>query len=702
AVVLNRVAASELEYRYFSNTQGADFRVWLEQWVDGSYQRVSNIVEYTPGTTNLFELQLSEGYQINRSGVLGETGTLTWVIEMDGNIVLERLATNELNYVYYRNWAGTHFRVWLKQVVDGQYQVVSNTVEYQPNQTEFNLTLDQKYKLTRDGQPGDQVRWIVEQNGMIIVDRDASAEMEYTFMESQPGARYRLWLQMNIGGQDQIVSNVLSYDEPTSYPYELGLEPNYKLTRSGNLGESLTWVIVKDDDVVLQRSANNELSYTYSSNTAGSYFQVYLQQSQGGYAQRVSNIVRYEVKNFGYTVSVDQNYVLSRNGMLGEPLTWVIEENGQQVAQQDASQALSFTYPGNTPGAAYRVWLAMVVDGTLRPVSNATYYQVPEEKPPLPSFTIAVDADYVVTRDGLLGDMVSWRVEENGVFVFEDYAGDSLQFSYHAHQSGARYRIWLVDDMTGEVVSNEVIYDFFASSTYTLTLSEDYSVERSGQPGVQLEWVLEEEGVERWREDATYQTVFNFPYHGEGLSYRLWLVDPTTQEVVSQVKGYTYVLPGSQYSITLNADNSVTRDGVVGEPLNWIVEENGVIIGEFSAMDEFDFVYENNTHGSSYRIWLSWALTPVSNIISYQVGTPAYEYSITLNTDGTITRSGAIGDELDLIFLRDGQVWAGMDASRELVLSFPFLSSGTYQAYLVPWGGDEVDQVSNTLDITVP
>ena len=487
AVVLNRVAASELEYRYFSNTQGADFRVWLEQWVDGSYQRVSNIVEYTPGTTNLFELQLSEGYQINRSGVLGETGTLTWVIEMDGSIVLERLATNELNYVYYRNWDGTHFRVWLKQFIDGQYKVVSNTVEYQPNQTQFNLTLDQKYKLTRDGQPGDQVRWIVEQNGMIIEDRDASAEMEYTFLESHPGARYRLWLQMNIGGQDQVVSNVISYDEPTSYPYELGLEPNYELTRSGNLGESLTWVIVKDDDIVLQRSANNELSYTYFSNTAGSYFQVYLQRSQGGYAQRVSNIVRYEVRNFGYTVSVDQNFVLSRNGVLGEPLIWVIEENGQQVLQQDASQALSFTYPGNTPGAAYRVWLAMIVDGTLRPVSNTTYYQVPEEKPPLPSFTLTLGADYVVTRDGFLGDPVRWMVEENGVVIASKDGADSLEFTYLDHQPGGEYRIWLVDDASGEILSNTVMYEFVANSTYALTLGEDYVIERSGEPGEQLE-----------------------------------------------------------------------------------------------------------------------------------------------------------------------------------------------------------------------
>lgn len=702
-VILSRGADSELEYRYFANSQGDDYRVWLEQFVDGAYQRVSNIVEYTPGTSDRYELQLSEGYQINRSGILGETGTLTWVIEMDGSVVLERLATDELNYIYYRNWSGTRFRVWLKQFINGQYEVVSNTVEYQPNQTAFNLTLDQKYKFTRDGQPGDPVRWIVEQDGLVIVDRDASAEMEFTFIESQPGSRYRIWLSMNVDGQDQVVSNVVSYDEPTVYAYELGLEPNYKITRSGNLGESLSWVIVKDDDVVLQRNATNELSYTYFNNTNGSYFQVYLLQNVGGYYQRVSNIIRYEVKDFGYSLNVDAAYQLTRSGELGESLFWIIEENGQPVLQQDASVSLSYTYPGNTPGAGYRAWLAMAVDATLRPVSNAVSYQVPEDKPPLPAFTLELTEDYRIVRDGAIGDPVRWMVEENGVVVFSQYAGNTFDFTYPDHQPNAEYRIWLADDISGEIVSNEILYEYVESISYSLTLNEDYSVDRSGELGQPLEWVLWENGVERWREDATYQPGFYFPDHVIGNQYQVFLVYPPTQEVLSEVLTYTYVMPGTEYTLTFDSDNlAVTRSGLMGDPLSWIVEENGVVIGDFSSSIP-DFVYPNNTPGANYRIWLVFegSQKPVSNIISYQVPDQFYDYAIELNTDGTITRSGALGDEVELVFLENGQINWGMDASQDLVLSFPFLPSGSYQAYLIPWGQPS-EQVSNALGITVP
>ena len=57
----------------------------------------------------------------------------------------------------------------------------------------------------------------------------------------------------------------------------------------------MQWVIVKNGNVVLQRNAANELSYTYYSNTSGSTIQVYLQQFIGGYYQPVSNTVQYSV-----------------------------------------------------------------------------------------------------------------------------------------------------------------------------------------------------------------------------------------------------------------------------------------------------------------------------------------------------------------------------------------------------------------------
>ncbi len=291
ARVLQRNASGELRYRYFSNTIGSNIRIWLLEFVDGSYQRVSNIVEYTPGITDQFELELGSDFELSRSGVLGDA--LTWVIEKDGQVVLERNASNELSYTYFLNVDQSKYRVWLKQFVDGQYQVVSNIIEYEVGQTEFELSVDQQFKLHRDGQLGDQIQWVVEKDGQIVLERLASNELDYTYFNNAAGSSFRVWLKMFVNGEYEVVSNIVSYDVPASFDFELTLGSDFTVSRSGALGDNVNWLVVKDGNVVLQRNAANEISYRYFSNTPGSNISVYLQQFRGGMYVPVSNTVTY-------------------------------------------------------------------------------------------------------------------------------------------------------------------------------------------------------------------------------------------------------------------------------------------------------------------------------------------------------------------------------------------------------------------------
>ena len=290
-IVLQRNAAGELEYRYYSNTAGSDFRIWLQQFINGSYQQVSNVVEYTPGITDLYQLNLMSNYELQRSGMLGDN--VQWVIEKDGAVVLQRNASNELSYTYFNNVDGSSYRVWLQQFINGQYLVVSNTVSYDVGQVLFTLTVNGQFELTRNGQLGDEVQWVIERDGVVVLERYAANELTYTYFNNNPGSSYRVWLKMFVNGQYEVVSNIVEYQVPAAYPYTLTLGPNYQINRSGSLGDNVQWVIVKNGSVVLQRLASNELSYTYYSNTPGSTIQVYLQQFIGGYYQPVSNTVTY-------------------------------------------------------------------------------------------------------------------------------------------------------------------------------------------------------------------------------------------------------------------------------------------------------------------------------------------------------------------------------------------------------------------------
>lgn len=292
-IALQRNAANELSYQYYRNFEGSNIRIWLKQFVNGQYEQVSNIVEYTPGVTDLFEISLGDNYEIFRSGYLGDN--VQWAIEKDGAVVLQRNAANELSYTYFNNTDGSVFRVWLKSFIDGEYKVVSNTLTYIPGQESFELTIDSQFELTRDGQLGDPVVWVVEEDGQVVLERNAANEMNYTYYGNNPGSSYRVWLEMFVDGEYQVVSNIVEYDVPGNYAYQLTLGSGYEVTRSGSFGDSVSWVVIKNGSVVLQRNASNELSYTYYSNTSGSTIQIYLQQFIGGYYQPVSNTVSYSV-----------------------------------------------------------------------------------------------------------------------------------------------------------------------------------------------------------------------------------------------------------------------------------------------------------------------------------------------------------------------------------------------------------------------
>jgi hypothetical protein len=293
---LSANGAGELVYRYHANSSGSVYRIFLEQFVAGAYLRVSDVVEYEPGVSNLYLLTLDWALGVTRSGTLDFSAKgLLWVVERDGQIALERSAENELAYLEPELRPGSEYRVWLKKPNGPGYQVVSNAVEFQPEQQSFELTLDQRFKVRRDGQPGDPLTWVVEENAQIVLESSASSGFELFYAKNRPGSAYRIWLRRSEPGGLR-VSNAVSYAVPASYPFTLALGASYRVTRSGQLGDSVNWVIARNGQVVLRRLASNELSYVYYANSSGGAFEVYLERFEGGYYRPVSNTVTYTIR----------------------------------------------------------------------------------------------------------------------------------------------------------------------------------------------------------------------------------------------------------------------------------------------------------------------------------------------------------------------------------------------------------------------
>ena len=77
------------------------------------------------------QLELLEDHTVRRTEVVDDNGeVLRWAIEYDGEVVLKRNARDEMEYRYFSTAPGV-YRIYLDLFIDGEYQQISNVVEYQ-------------------------------------------------------------------------------------------------------------------------------------------------------------------------------------------------------------------------------------------------------------------------------------------------------------------------------------------------------------------------------------------------------------------------------------------------------------------------------------------------------------------------------------------------------------------------------------------
>ena len=127
AIVIEYNGKGNLNYNYFYNIIGSNYRAWLEK--DGNI--VSNIVEYTPTLNDVsYELTLGSNYKITRTGDIFDN--LFWIVDNEGLIIEEKSAYNFITYTYTNNLPGETYRIWLEYETENEegFLVASNIIEY--------------------------------------------------------------------------------------------------------------------------------------------------------------------------------------------------------------------------------------------------------------------------------------------------------------------------------------------------------------------------------------------------------------------------------------------------------------------------------------------------------------------------------------------------------------------------------------------
>lgn len=387
-----------------------------------------------------YTLTLEPGFWVSRSGDLGDN--LTLVVEMDGKRVFGGNAAGRLRDRYWRNAAGSHYSIWLEASNGNGYKAVSNTVSYQPGVTD-------RVVLTRDASQGSirpstafQGNWVIARQGGEVVRQPAQAGVPLQFAFTY-GERYQVWAEANVNGKDEAISVPLAFREGFPSPYiDLEVEADFLLRHNGPSGKPLSWVIRENGVEVLRQPTGgaSELRYPFQK---GSQYKVWVEQAVGGESVQVSDA---EYFSPGLTdlfqLTIGANNKVTRNGSLNDPLTWVIEEDGNIVLERDAAHELTLAY---SPYYPTRIWLTRFENGYYQRVSNVVRFDGTRAlvEGYLPLYQLSVDGSQNLTRTQGTHTMLTWVIEEDGQIVLERSAENEESYHYFAYTPGKRYRTWL-------------------------------------------------------------------------------------------------------------------------------------------------------------------------------------------------------------------------------------------------------------------
>lgn len=387
-----------------------------------------------------YTLTLEPGFWVSRSGDLGDN--LTLVVEMDGKRVFGGNAAGRLRDRYWRNAAGSHYRIWLEASNGNGYKTVSNTVSYQPGVTD-------RVVLTRDASQGSirpstafQGNWVIARQGGEVVRQPAQAGVPLQFAFTY-GERYQVWAESSVNGKDEAISVPLAFREGFPSPYiDLEVEADFLLRHNGPSGKPLSWVIRENGVEVLRQPTGgaSELRYPFQK---GSQYKVWVEQAVGGESVQVSDA---EYFSPGLTdlfqLTIGANNKVTRNGSLNDPLTWVIEEDGNIVLERDAAHELTLAY---SPYYPTRIWLTRFENGYYQRVSNVVRFDGTRAlvEGYLPLYQLSVDGSQNLTRTQGTHTMLTWVIEEDGQIVLERSAENEESYHYFAYTPGKRYRTWL-------------------------------------------------------------------------------------------------------------------------------------------------------------------------------------------------------------------------------------------------------------------
>ena len=216
-----------------------------------------------------------------------------------------------------------------------------------------------------------------------------------------------------------------------------------------------------------------------------------------------------------YTLTMDDNFVVTRSGSIGDDLIWKITFNGQTVLERNAESELTFKYDWYGAGD-YTITLTSFISGEYRPVSNTVEYTIspkdtrvsPNEESILKlkkslksicsrSYSFDSDADDTVylekrmgvicdpNHDGYMESIVFYAGTSNsGSNIQQVYCSDRDIFLPDSYDDSLTYYVWFDADTKQDYLCKVTVSD--SETTAKDAFTDDILWSKSDKNGCTL------------------------------------------------------------------------------------------------------------------------------------------------------------------------------------------------------------------------
>jgi hypothetical protein len=425
-------------------------------------------------------------------------------------------------------------------------------------------------------------------------------------------------------------------------PYQLAIDEGYKLTRTGIIGDKLTWVIASDGDTLLGRNAANELQYTYFRNEPGKEYVCYLEAWSVDRYVRVSNIVAYRVGiDYHGPIITSKTSMVIKAGDEIEDFQITATNFPTSFSAIGLPQGLAVNESGiiqGTPTETGNFLVTLQVSNGIDTGSATLDLSVVSgynEGGHLDDFTISINDKYRITRSTGATTSLLWVIKKDGLTVLGRTALSETHYTYYLNFGGS-FTVHLESIIGGQNkrVSNIVSYQpgtpvsnlFISSASSANGLIgkpfTPYQITASGNPtsfsasSLPSGLYVDEMGAIRGipRETGIFPVTVGAANSTGSTSKAITIT-------ISSDPNFPPTLD-SLFSLSIGNDHTVTR--TIGETsaLTWVIKRNGVTVLERNATNELSYRYYasfgNDTYTVHLKAWLNGEYVRVSNIVAYK------------------------------------------------------------------------------------